>query len=148
MEYQVGKTGRVIVARGFEGDDVYGEIERIAAAEDIRCAAVVVVGGLRTGKVVVGPKDPAGPIEPIIREFADAREIAGVGTIFCDADAPRLHLHGAIGRGDEVIAGCPRGGATVFCLLEVVIIELLDIDASRAVDPELGLKVLTLAGTK
>ena len=148
MEYQVGNTGRVIVARGFEGDDVYGEIERITAAEDIRCAAVIVVGGLRTGKVVVGPKDPAGPIEPIVREFADAREIAGVGTIFCDEDGPKLHLHGAIGRGDEVIAGCPRGGATVFCLLEVVIIELLNIDASRALDPELGLKLLTIAGAK
>ncbi len=148
MEYQVGNTGRVIVARGFEGDDVYGEIERIAAAEDIRCASVIVVGGLRTGKVVVGPKDPSGPLEPIFREFDDAREIAGVGTIFCDEDGPKLHLHGAIGRGDEVIAGCPRGGATVFCLLEVVIIELLDIDASRALDPALGLKVLRIANAK
>lgn len=148
MEYQVGDTGRVIVARGFEGDDVYAEIERIAAAEDIRCAAVVMLGGLRTGKVVVGPKDPAGPLEPIMREFADAREIAGVGTIFCDEDGPKLHLHGAIGRGDEVIAGCPRGGATVFCLLEIVIIELIGVDATRAVDPEIGLKVLTIANAK
>lgn len=148
MEYQVGDTGRVIVARGFEGDDVYAEIERIAAAEDVRCAAVVMLGGLRTGKVVVGPKNPTGPLEPIMREFADAREIAGVGTIFCDEDGPKLHLHGAIGRGDEVIAGCPRGGATVFCLLEVVIIELIGVDAARAVDPEIGLKVLTIANAK
>lgn len=148
MEYQVGETGRVIVARGFEGDDVYAEIERIAAAEDIRCASVIILGGLRTGKVVVGPKDPAGPLEPMMREFADAREIAGVGTIFCDEDGPKLHLHGAIGRGDEVIAGCPRGGATVFCLLEVVMIELIGVDATRAVDPEIGLKLLTIANAK
>jgi len=148
MEYQVGKTGRMIIARGFEGDDVYAEIERIAAAENIRCASVIVVGGLRTGKVVVGPKDPAGPLDPIMREFADAREIAGVGTIFCDETGPKLHLHGAIGRGDEVIAGCPRGGATVFCLLEIIIIELLGVDACRAVDEDLGLKVLRIADAK
>ncbi len=148
MEYQVGKTGRVIVARGFDGDNVYAEIERIAAAENIRCASVIMVGGLRTGKVVVGPRTPDDITDPIMREFDDAREIAGVGTIFCDDEGPKLHLHGAIGRGDEVIAGCPRGGATVFCLLEVVIVELLDIDATRAVDPAIGLKVLRIADAK
>ena len=146
MDYQTGKIGRVIVARGFEGDDVYEEIESIAAKEQISSAAVIVVGGLRSAKVVVGPKSPTGPIEPNFTEFDDAREIAGVGTIFADCDdgAPKLHLHAAIGRGDEVIAGCPRGGAKVFCVLEVVILEIEGLDASRAIDPDLALKLLSL----
>jgi len=144
MDYQTGKIGRVIVARGFEGEDLYEEIESIAAKEEIRCAAVIVVGGLRSAKVVVGPKSPTGPIEPQYTEFDDAREIAGVGTIFCDDEGPKMHLHGAIGRGDEVIAGCTRGGAKVFCVLEAVILEIEGIDAARAVDPELGFKLLTL----
>jgi predicted DNA-binding protein with PD1-like motif len=148
MDYQVGQIGRVIVARGYEGEDVYGQIERIVAAEGIGSAAVIVVGGLRSGKVVVGPKDPTGALEPMFREFDDAREIAGVGTIFSDEDGPKLHLHGAIGRGDETLAGCPRGGATVFCVLEIVIVELTGLDASRAIDPELGIKLLTLAAAK
>ncbi len=142
MEYQIGKLGRVIVARGFEGEDVYGEIESLAATENIRCAAVVVVGGLRKARVVVGPKSPTGPIEPNFTEFDDAREIAGVGTIFPDGDGPKLHLHAAIGRGKETIAGCPRGGATVFCVLEVVLFEIEGVDARREMDPELGLKLL------
>jgi predicted DNA-binding protein with PD1-like motif len=144
MDYGIGNVGRVIVARGFDGEDVYAGIEGICRKENIRCASVLVVGGLRKAKVVVGPKNPTGPIEPVYREFDDAREIAGVGTIFWDGDAAVLHLHGAIGRGDSAIAGCPRGGATVFCVLEVTIIEITGINATRAMDPEIGLKLLTL----
>ena len=147
MDYQVGTVGRVIVARGFEGEDIYEEIERIAAKEGVRSGAVFMVGGLRSGKVIVGPKDPGDISEPLVREFNDAREITGMGTLFCDGDQPKLHLHGAIGRGDETLAGCPRGGATIFCLLEVVIIEIDGIDATRALDPELGIKVLQLLNT-
>ena len=145
MEYDTGRTGRVVVARGFDGESVYDGIESLAAKEKIRCAAVVVVGGLRSGKVVVGPKDPARPDEPEFRQFADAREIAGVGTIFCDeTGSPKLHLHGAIGRGGETITGCPRGGATVYCVLEVIIFEIEGVEAARRIDPKLGLKLLTI----
>jgi len=146
MDYQIGQIGRVVVAHGFEGEDLYGEIERLAAREKINCAAVVLVGGLRSGKVVVGPKSPTGPIEPQFVEFNDAREVAGVGTIFPDETGPKLHLHAGIGRGREAIVGCPRGGAEVFCVLEVVIFEITGVDASRKLDPELGLKLLSLAG--
>ena len=106
MEYEIGKVGRIIVARGFDGEDVYKNIEAIAVKEGVNSAAVMVLGGLRRAKVVCGPKDPAGPLEAIWEQFDDAREIAGVGTIFCDDDQPRLHLHGAIGRGKSAIAGC------------------------------------------
>jgi len=150
MEYLTGKVGRVVVARGFDGEDVYAAIQSLAAREHIRSGVVIVVGGLRKGKVVVGPKSPDGPITPQFTQFDDAREIAGVGTIFPDGDdgSPSLHLHAAIGRADQTIAGCPRGGATVFCVLEVVIIELEGIDADRRIDPELGIKLLTLAGAQ
>jgi predicted DNA-binding protein with PD1-like motif len=129
-----------------DGEDIYNEIEALAVKENIEAAVVWLVGGMRSGKVVVGPKNPDGPIEPTFREFDDARELAGVGTIFRDADSgkPMLHLHAAIGRGEETIAGCPRGGATVFCVLEAVLLELNDVDARRAMDPELALKLLTL----
>ena len=149
MDYDVGRIGRVIVARGFDGEDVYAGIESIAANEGIASGFAIAVGGLRSGKVVVGPEDPdADTLSPMMREFTDAREIAGVGTIFSDDEGPKLHLHGAIGRGDEVIAGCPRGGASVFCVLEIVIIELLGVQASRDIDPQFALKLLTLASPR
>lgn len=144
MDYQVGKIGRVIVARGFEGEDVYEQIESLAARENFRCATVLMLGGLRSAKVVVGPKNTTGPIEPTFREFDDAREIVGVGTIFCDDEGPKLHLHAGIGRGKEALVGCTRGGAKVFCVLEVILFEIEGVDASRQIDPELGLKLLTL----
>ena len=149
MDYEIGRIGRVIVARGHDGEDVYAGIEGIAIAENIASAAVIAVGGLRSGKVVVGPEDPnADKLTPMMREFDDAREIVGVGTIFSDDEGPKLHLHGAMGRGDGVIAGCPRGGASVFCVLEIVIIELLDVNADRSIDPKYALKLLHLAAGK
>ena len=89
MDYQVGTVGRVIVARGLDGEDVYEQIESIARKENIACASVLVIGGLRKARVVVGPKQPTGAIEPQWEEFDDAREIVGVGTIFSDEDGPR-----------------------------------------------------------
>ncbi|MBN1555493.1 MAG: DUF296 domain-containing protein [Phycisphaerae bacterium] len=144
MDYEIGNIGRVIVARGFEGEDVYAEIESLAAKENISGAAVLLVGGLRKGKVVVGPVNPTGPIEPNFREFDDAREIVGVGTIFRDETGPKMHLHAGIGRGEESIVGCPRGGATVFCVLEVILLEIEGVNAQRLVDPETTFKLLSL----
>jgi predicted DNA-binding protein with PD1-like motif len=144
MNYTVGKIGRVIVARGFEGEDLYAELEGLARKENLRGAVVLLVGGLRSGKVVVGPKQPTGPIQPQFAEFDDAREIVGVGTIFCDGEGPKLHLHAGIGRGKEAIVGCPRGGAKIFCVLEAVILELADVDAARTPDPETGLNLLKI----
>jgi len=144
MDYQVGKIARIVVAREFEGEDVYEQIESLADRENIRHAAVILLGGLRSAKVVVGPKEPTGPIEPAYVEFDDAREVAGVGTIFCDEDGPKLHLHAGIGRGGQALVGCPRGGAKVFCVLEVIIFEIEGVSAFRRLDPELGFKILTL----
>jgi len=146
MDYQIGRPGRVIVARGFDGEQIYEQIERLAAKEQVRSAAVILIGGVGAAKVVVGPKRTTGPIAPQFVQFDDAREVAGVGTIFCDESGPKLHLHSAFGRGREALVGCPRGGASVFCVLEVVIIEIDGIDAARTLDPQTGLELLALAG--
>ena len=70
MEYAVGKTGRVIAARLFEGEDIYESIHEIAAAENIKSAAVFITGGFRQANVVVGPKQE----EPkVIGSGSDAR---------------------------------------------------------------------------
>lgn len=147
MDYEIGNIGRVVVARAYDGEEIYPGVEGIAAKESINNAVVLMVGGMRKGKVVVGPKNPDGPIEPTFREFDDAREILGVGTIFADEQGPKMHLHAGIGRGDEPMVGCPRGGASVFCVLEIIIIEINGIDAKRLAD-ESPLKLLKLANPK
>lgn len=144
MEYAVGKTGRVIAARLFEGENLYDSIESIAEKENIKCAAVLITGGIRKADVVVGPKSEKPKIDPNFFNFVGPGETLGVGTIYCDNGKPKMHLHAGIGRGDTHIVGCPRGGASIFLILEVTIIEIVGIDASREIDPETGLKLLKI----
>ena len=142
MEYAVGKVGRVIAARLFEGEDLYESIERLAEQENIKSAAVFITGGFRKAKVVVGPKEEKPKIVPNFKQFDGPGEVLGVGTIYRDDKGPKLHIHTAAGKGDEVVVGCPRGGASIFLILEVTIIEIDGIAAERAFDAESGVKLL------
>jgi len=143
MEYAVGKTGRIIAARLAEGEDLYESVEEIAARENIKAAAVLITGGLRKANVVVGPKTETPKIVGNFRDFTGPGEVLGVGTIYRDNTGPKLHIHTAIGKGDETIVGCPRGGAKTFLILEITIIEIEDIEAGREPDEKTGLNLLT-----
>ncbi|HAL46106.1 MAG: hypothetical protein A2Y12_06710 [Planctomycetes bacterium GWF2_42_9] len=145
MEYAIGKAGRVAAARLFEGENLYDCIESIASKEQIKCAAVLITGGIRKADVVVGPKVETPKIEPNFFNFTGPGETLGVGTIYCDEGVPKLHIHAGIGRGEVHIVGCPRGGASVFLILEVTIIEIVGINAAREKDPQTGLKLLRVA---
>ena len=142
MEYAVGKTARVIAARLFEGEDLYESIESIAKKENIKNAAVMITGGFRKAEVVVGPKQEKPKIVPKFKPFEGPGEVLGVGTIYCDDEGPKLHIHTAIGKGDQTVVGCPRGGAKTFLILEVTIIEITGINARRKLDLDTGFNLL------
>ncbi|MCK4753222.1 MAG: DUF296 domain-containing protein [Planctomycetes bacterium] len=143
MEYSVGKTGRIIGARLFEGEDLYESIEQIAKKEGIKAAAVLITGGFRKANVVVGPKQEKPKIVGNFKDFDGPGEVLGVGTIYCDDEGPKMHIHTAIGKGDETIVGCPRGGAKTFLILEVTIIEIEGLaQAGRKPDKDTGLNLL------
>jgi predicted DNA-binding protein with PD1-like motif len=145
MEYAVGTAGRIIAARLFEGEELYESIESIAQKEKIKSAAVLITGGIRKADVVVGPKTETPKIEANFKNFEGPGEVLGVGTIYCDDDGkPKLHLHAGLGRGDTHMVGCPRGGASIFLVLEVTIIEITGIDAERKLDPSTGFKLLRI----
>ena len=72
MEYAVGRAGRVIAARLFEGENLYGSIESIAEKEKIKSAAVLITGGIRKADVVVGPKIEKPRIEANFVKFRRA----------------------------------------------------------------------------
>ncbi len=143
MEYTVGRTGRIIAARLAEGEDLYESVEKIAAMENIKAAAVLITGGFRQANVVVGPKTEKPKIVGDFRDFAGPGEVLGVGTIYRDNQGPKLHIHTAIGKGDQTIVGCPRGGAKTFLILEITIIEIEGIEAGRKPDKATGLNLLT-----
>ena len=142
MEYQVGRVGRVVVARLFEGEGLYESVEKIAGAEGINSATVLITGGFRKADVVVGPKCETPKIEPDFKAFVGPGEVLGVGTIHRDDEGPKLHIHTAIGRGDEVVVGCPRGGAATFLVLEVTITEINGLNARRELDEASGFRLL------
>ena len=144
MEYAVGRTGRIIAARLFEGEDLYEAIHEIAAAENITSAAVFITGGFREANVVVGPKQEEPTVIGDFRGFAGPGEVLGVGTIYCDGKGPKLHIHTAIGKADEVMVGCPRDGTKTFLILEVTIIEIVGLSGERKLDEKTGLNLLRL----
>ena len=142
MQYTTGRTGRIIAARLYEGEDLYECIEEIASKENIKAAAVLITGGFRKAKVVVGPKTEEPKIIADYRDFEGPGEVLGVGTVYHDDEGPKLHIHTAIGKGMQTMVGCPRGGAKTFLILEVTIIEIEGIEAKRKLDEKTGFNLL------
>jgi predicted DNA-binding protein with PD1-like motif len=142
MNYQVGKTGRVVVARFEDGEDILQGIRDLAKREDIRAAVVYLVGGMKGGRFVVGPEKESMPPVPVWRELKESHEIVGLGTIFWQDSEPKIHFHGAYGKRDSVKVGCLREMSETFLVLEAVILEIQGVNAVREVDPVSGLALL------
>lgn len=143
MEYSIGKPGRIIAVKLDEGEKLYDSIHSLAEKENINSAAVFITGGFRKADVVVGPESE-GPIVPKFKNFTGPGEVLGVGTLYRDDEnQPKMHLHCAAGKGEEVMAGCPRGGAEVFLTLEITIIEFDGVGGVRRYDPQHEVKLLS-----
>ena len=79
MKYQTGKTGRVIVARFEDHEDILDNITSIASKENIRSAVLYLVGGIRQGRVVVGPEKEEFPPNRYGKRFTKAMKQSGSG---------------------------------------------------------------------
>lgn len=144
MKYRVGRTGRVVVARLEDKDDIIESVVSIAKKERIESAVLYLVGGIKQGRVVVGPEQETMPPVPVWKEIGESHEVVGVGTIFRQDNEPRIHFHGAFGKKEMVKVGCLRGASETFLVLEVIILEIEGIDAKREFDPSTGLTLLKL----
>jgi predicted DNA-binding protein with PD1-like motif len=144
MKYQIGRPGRIVVARLEDGDDVLENLVEIARKEQLRAAVVYLVGGMREGSIVVGPERDEFPPTPVWRRLGESHEVVGFGTIFWQGDDPKVHLHGAFGKKDTVKVGCLRENAETFLVLEAVIMEIEGVDAGRVLDPVSGMVLLNL----
>ncbi len=144
MKYQVGRIGRVVVAKFDDREDVLGNLGSIMKRENIRSAAFYLVGGMREARIVVGPETEELPPTPQWRELGESHEVVGFGTIFYQGDEPKVHFHGAFGKGDRVKVGCAREKTESFLVLEAVILEIEGVNAVREFDPASGLTLLKL----
>jgi len=138
MEYAKGKIGRVFTVRIDHGDDLILELIKLAELEKIESAVFMLLGALREGKLVTGPKKSIRPPEPVWFGFDDVHEILGVGNIFQEDGKPKIHLHAGVSRENNVKLGCLRGESEVFMVVEAFIFELEGISARRVMDTEQG----------
>lgn len=142
MKYQTGETGRIVVARFEDGDNVLQGLAEIAKKENIRAAVLYLVGGMKHGRFVVGPESEELPPKPVWRELSESHEIVGLGTIFWQGEEPKIHFHGTYAKHDSVKAGCMRENAETFLVLEAIIMEIKGVNAVRELDPLSGMVLL------
>lgn len=144
MRYKVGRPGRLVIMRLEDGDDAISAINTVVKETGIKAAVFYILGGLKKARIVVGPEKEEMPPVPVWREIKESHEVIGIGTIFYQDGEPKVHLHSALGKRDDVVVGCVREKAETFLVLEVFMIEILDIEAVRELDPATGLSLLRL----
>lgn len=147
MKATEGKLGRVFVIRLEEGDIVPDCIEEFASDKNISIAHLSMLGTLMEGEVIVGPrKTSENPPRPMDLPIYEAHETIASGVIAPDKNGkPVLHIHGALGRSGNTITGCLRKGVKAWVCCEVILQEILDVDAKRLLDEKTGFTLLNLA---
>ncbi len=144
MKASEGHIGRVFVLRLEDGDIVPTCIERFAAEKGIKVGQVILVGGIGSGQVVVGPRDSAKmPPEPMLLPVDGAHEVIGVGVLAPGKDGkPVLHIHAALGRSGQTLTGCLRPGVKTWLVGEAIIYEILGCKAARRPDKKSGFNLM------
>jgi len=144
MEYSVGHTGRVILLRLDEDEDVLESLESLASKEKIENGIFFVIGSLKEGSLVSGAATEDIPVIPIWQTLKNNHEVLGIGNIMQMEGRPKIHMHAALARGDECLMGCLREKSKVFLVQEIIIFELLGIEALREKDMRTGLSMLRI----
>jgi predicted DNA-binding protein with PD1-like motif len=139
-----GRIGRVFVIRLEDGDVVPECIERFAEENGVSVGQAILVGGIGSGDVVVGPRRSEGmPPEPMLLPIDGAHELVGVGVLAPGEDGkPSLHIHAALGRAGRTMTGCLRQGVTTWLVGEVILYEILGADMLRVKDKQSGFELL------
>ena len=144
MRSSEGQVGRVFVIRLEDGDVLPGCIERFAEENGVTLGQAILVGGIGSGEVVVGPRrSDEMPPEPMLLPIDGAHEVAGVGVLAPGGDGkPVLHIHAALGRSGETVTGCLRPGVSTWVVGEVILYEITGARAARIMDEATGFELL------
>jgi predicted DNA-binding protein with PD1-like motif len=147
MKASEGQIGRVFMIRLEDSDVVPECIERFAEEKGVSVGQIILVGGIGGGEVVVGPRrSEERPPQPMLLPVDGAHEVVGVGIIAPGEDGkPVLHIHAALGRAGNIISGCLRPGVTTWLVGEVILYEIVGVDAARVRDEDSGFVLLEVA---
>ena len=146
MKAAEGKIGRVFIIHLEDGDIVPDCIEKFAREKGVMTGHAVLVGGIGSGQVVTGPRySDEMPPDPMLLPVDGAHEVLASGILVPDEEGkPVLHIHGALGRSGKALAGCLRPGVTTWLVGEVVLYEILGVDAMRIMDERSGFALLSV----
>ena len=146
MKASEGHIGRVFVVRLEDGDVLPGCIERFAEEKGISAGHVILVGGIGSGEVVVGPRNSEErPPQPMLLPVDGAHEVAGVGILAPNEDGkPILHIHASLGRSGQTLTGCLRPGVKTWLVGEAIIYEITGTDMVRKKDEASGFTLLDM----
>ena len=144
MKAREGQIGRVFMIRLEDGDMLPECIERFAEENRVLRAHVILVGGIGGGNVVVGPRrSEEMPPEPMVLPVDGAHEVLGVGILAPGEDGkPALHMHAALGRAGQTLAGCLRYGVTTWLVGELILYEILGAGMTRIKQEQSGFELL------
>jgi predicted DNA-binding protein with PD1-like motif len=144
MQYSEGSLGRVFVLRMDHGEDLIESLQRFLQEKKIESCTALFMGALRDGRAVTGPELPVVPPTPHYEAFESAWEVFGMATIYPSNEGMKLHIHSAMGRGQQSILGCIRDKAEVYLIVEAVLFEICGLSAKRAWDEKMQLYLLSL----
>ena len=145
MDFTEAKLGRIFILRLHQDEVLHEVIEKFASQKNVSSALCFFLGGAEDkSKVVVGPKEgKVCTIDPMVTLLKGVHEAFGVGTIFANEEGkPKLHMHASFGRDNTAVTGCVRKGVNIWLIGEVVIIELTDSTAKRAINKDSSFEVL------
>jgi len=146
MKAREGQIGRVFMIRLEDGDVVPKCIECFAEENRVLRGHVILVGGIGGGDVVVGPRrSEEMPPEPMVLPVDGAHEVLGVGILAPGEDGkPGLHMHAALGRAGQTMAGCLRYGVRTWLVGEVILYEILGAGMTRIKHERSGFELLDI----
>lgn len=145
MDYRTGSIGRVLTIRFDNDEDFLEGLKELAVKESIKCAWFQILGAVKQADVVIGPKEPVMPPDPVWSKVDEPREAIGTGSVYMDGEAPIIHLHAALGNHGETLTACVRKETRVYLILEVILFELNGIHADRPWWEEGGFNRLTFS---
>lgn len=128
MKYAAGTAGRVFYLHIEHGEDPIKIINSFVRENEIRSGVIHLIGAVKKGTLVTGPKEDVLPPDPHREDIGLAHEVIGTGFIRSGDDGPAIHLHVSAGRGGKALTGCLRETAEVYIIIEAVIMEFLGID--------------------
>ncbi len=146
MQATEAKMGRVFVLRLEDGDRIPDSIEHFAALKGIIFGQVILVGGIRGGQVVTGPRySDQMPPEPMLLPVDGAHEAMALWVLAPGENGhPVLHIHAALGRSGQTLTGCLRPGVDTWLIGEIIILELTHVPAKRIKDNVSGFSLLQI----